>query len=131
MKSSYKLGRYVDQHLNSFSIIYDELDKMDSYFKTVEEMLQSMSPDGRMMNLTKVTLAEELHSLDLDPLLIDELASLATMSNYGQMPDSLHAVVGSVGLAGTGHGHKLQIDWIGVRFDETAVLTHKCFRHIL
>ena len=115
IQSSYKLGRFVDKLLSSFSSIYDELDNPDSYFKTVKEMLQSMSPEGKMMNLTRVTLTEELLSLDLNPLLIDGLATLATMSNYGQMPDSLHAFVGFVSLVGTGgslfsvHGGNKQI----------------------
>ena len=109
VESALKLEYFVDNLLKSFSSIYDELDKPDTHFKTVEEMLQLMSPVSRkgdssdeMMDLTKVTLAEKLLSLGLDPLLVEELVTVATRVNYGQMPDSLHAFVGSVGLAGTG-----------------------------
>ena len=109
VESAMKLEYFVDNLLKSFSNIYDELDKPDTYFETVEEMLKAMSPVSRtgdssdeMMELTKVTLAEKLLSLGVDPLLVDELVTVATRVNYGQMPDSLHAFVGSVGLAGTG-----------------------------
>jgi len=109
VESAMKLEYFVDNLLKSFSNIYDELDKPDTYFETVEEMLKAMSPVSRtgdssdeMMDLTKVTLAEKLLSLGVDPLLVDELVTVATRVNYGQMPDSLHAFVGSVGLAGTG-----------------------------
>ena len=109
VESALKLEYFVDNLLKSFSSIYDELDKPDTHFKTVEEMLQLMSPVSRkgdssdeMMDLTKVTLAEKLLSLGVDPLLVEELVTVATRVNYGQMPDSLHAFVGSVGLAGTG-----------------------------
>ena len=109
VESAFKLEYFVDNLLKSFSSIYDELDKPDTHFKTVEEMLQLMSPVSRkgdssdeMMDLTKVTLAEKLLSLGVDPLLVEELVTVATRVNYGQMPDSLHAFVGSVGLAGTG-----------------------------
>ena len=109
VESAFKLEYFVDNLLKSFSSIYDELNKPDTHFKTVEEMLQLMSPVSRkgdssdeMMDLTKVTLAEKLLSLGVDPLLVEELVTVATRVNYGQMPDSLHAFVGSVGLAGTG-----------------------------
>ena len=96
------MARFVDKLVNKFSSIYDELENPDKYFKSVAEMLESMEPDNEMMDLTKVTLAEKLDSLGIDQLLIDELATLATLGNYGQMPDSLHAFVGFVAMAGTG-----------------------------
>ena len=59
---------------------------------------------------------EKLLSIGVDALLIDELVTVATRVNYGnaflsssmnltldmsgQMPNTLHAFVGSVGLAG-------------------------------
>ena len=84
-KLSYKLARFVDKLVNKFS----------------RKMLESMELNDEM-DLTKVTLAEKLDSLDIDQLLINELATLATLGNYGQMPDSLHAFVGFVAMAGTG-----------------------------
>ena len=107
VESALKLEYFVDNLLKSFSTIYDKLDDPNTYYKTVEDFLIAMSPvsaagevSAEMMNLTSVTLKEKLQSIGVGDLLIDELVTVATRVNYGQMPDSVHAFVGAVGLAG-------------------------------
>jgi len=53
-----------------------------------------------MTDLAGVTLKDKLESLGVGDLLIDEMVTVATRVNYGQMPHSIHAFVGAVGLAG-------------------------------
>ena len=107
VESALKLEYFVDNLLKSFSTIYDKLDDPNTFYKTVEDFLIAMSPvsaagdiSAEMMNLTSVTLKEKLQSIGVGDLLIDELVTVATRVNYGQMPDKVHAFVGAVGLAG-------------------------------
>jgi len=101
-----KLDNFVTNLLTNFGNIYSKLNN-GAAFLTVEELLNGMSPVSRkgkpsqeMMDLTKISLKDKLESLGIDGLLIEELVTVATRVNYGQMPDKLHAFVGAVGLAG-------------------------------
>jgi len=107
LESALKLEYFVDNMLKSFTGIYSKLDNSDKYYKTVEEILKDMSPVSKtgevsteMKDLTSVTLKDKLVNLGVGDLLIDEMVTVATRVNYGQMPNSLHAFVGAVGLAG-------------------------------
>jgi len=57
-----------------------------------------MDPD--MVGLTTLSLKDKLAQLDLSKDVIEELVTVATRFNYGQMPDTVHAFVGAVGLIG-------------------------------
>jgi len=101
-----KLDNFVANLLKNFGTIYHKLDS-GAGFDTVAELLDGMSPVSRngersneMMDLTRITLKNKLTSMGLDYLLVEELVTVATRVNYGQMPNSLHAFVGAVGLAG-------------------------------
>lgn len=107
IESALKLEYFVDNLLESFTGIYQKIESGSKVYNTVTEMLRDMGPVTRdneaseeMVALTKITLREKLLSIGVDALLVDELVTVATRVNYGQMPDSLHAFVGSVGLAG-------------------------------
>jgi len=106
IRSLFKLDNFVTNLLNNFGNIYSKLDDGAAY-STVSELLDGMSPVSRkgkisqeMMDLTKISLKDKLESLNIDSLLIEELVTVATRVNYGQMPEELHAFVGAVGLAG-------------------------------
>ena len=74
--------------------------------KSVEDMLKVMSPNSRknksddhgMLDLTDHSLQTELLNQNQPQNLIDELVTVAVRVNYGQMPDTIHAFVGSVSL---------------------------------
>ena len=74
--------------------------------KSVEDMLKVMSPSSRknksddhgMLDLTDHSLQTELLNQNQPQNLIDELVTVAVRVNYGQMPDTIHAFVGSVSL---------------------------------
>ena len=107
VESALKLEYFVDNLLKSFTGVYEKLDNPETYYKTVKDFLLALSPVSKegeksteMYDLTKITLKEKLLSLGIDELMIDELVTVASRVNYGQMPDTLHAFVGSVGLAG-------------------------------
>lgn len=107
LESALKLEYFVDNLLKSFTGIYEKLESGSKVYTTVTEMLRDMGPLTRtketseeMVELTKITLREKLISIGVDALLVDELVTVASRVNYGQMPGSLHAFVGSVGLAG-------------------------------
>ena len=99
IRSLYKLDNFVTNLLSKFVTIYNRIDDGVG-FSTVGKLLEGMSADGEMLDLTRVTLQDKLASLDIDSLLVDELVTVATRVNYGQMPHILHALVGGVGLAG-------------------------------
>ena len=101
-----KLEYFIDNMLKSFSVIYDKLDAGE-FYNNVTELLLTMSPVSKtgdrseeMLELTRVTLSDKLRSLGIDQLLIDELVTVASRVNYGQLPETMHAFVGAVGLAG-------------------------------
>eukprot|EP00090_Calanus_glacialis_P045532 TRINITY_DN8508_c1_g1_i1.p1 TRINITY_DN8508_c1_g1~~TRINITY_DN8508_c1_g1_i1.p1 ORF type:complete len:491 (-),score=175.50 TRINITY_DN8508_c1_g1_i1:35-1507(-) len=106
IRSLMKLENFVANLLTNFGNIYSQLDSGVG-FSSVEELLNGMSPVSRkgkksqeMVDLTRITLNDKLESLGLDKVLIEELVTVATRVNYGQMPEKLHAFVGAVGLAG-------------------------------
>ena len=106
IESALKLEHFVSNLLTSFATIYEKLDSGRG-FRTVEDLLQEMSPVSRsgdvsseMMDLTKVTLREKLLEIGVSEIMVDEIVTVASRVNYGQMPAELHAFVGSVGLAG-------------------------------
>ena len=106
IESALKLEHFVSNLLTSFATIYEKLDSGRG-FRTVEDLLQEMSPvsksgdvSSEMMDLTKVTLREKLLEIGVSEIMVDEIVTVASRVNYGQMPAELHAFVGSVGLAG-------------------------------
>lgn len=56
--------------------------------------------DFLMNDLVQVSLSQELINQNLPLNLVDELVTAAVRTNYGQIPSSVHAFVGSVALAG-------------------------------
>ena len=105
--SALKLEYFVDNLLKSFTGIYEKLARPDTFYRTVADMLRDMSPVSRagepsseMLQLTAVTLREKLLSLGVGELLVEEMVTVAARVNYGQMPATIHAFVGAVGLAG-------------------------------
>jgi len=106
LESAFKLEYFIDNMLKSFTGIYSKLNS-EKFYMTVEDILKDMSPVSKtgevsteMTDLTGVTLKDKLESLGVGDLLIDEMVTVATRVNYGQMPHSIHAFVGAVGLAG-------------------------------
>jgi len=98
--------------LKSFEDIYPKLDKGAS-FDSVASLLSGMSPTSKhgeeseeMLALTKVSLRDQLLGgmVGVSPLLVDELATSAVRTNYGQWTGGLHAFVGGVSLAGAQDG---------------------------
>jgi len=101
-----KLQYFVKNLLSNFGNIYSKLNGGKGY-ATVIDLLNDMSPvskkgepSSEMVDLTKITLKKKLESLNIGEQLIEELVTVATRVNYGQMPGNVHAFVGSVGLAG-------------------------------
>ena len=106
--SMIKLHYFIQGMLEDFANIYPFLNDGNSV-DTVEDMLKVMSPISRknkslndygMLDLVKISLEAELLRQSQPQNLIDELVTVAVRVNYGQMPDSVHAFVGSVALAG-------------------------------
>jgi len=92
-----RLEKFFSDILTNFLGIYEKLEDGIGY-ATVTNILDAMGSD--MVGLTTVTLKEKLALLDLSKDVIDELVTVATRFNYGQMPDTVHAFVGAVGLIG-------------------------------
>ena len=106
--SMLKLHYFIQGMLEDFANIYPFLNDGHSV-DTVEDMLKVMSPNSRknkslndygMLDLVEISLENELLRQSQPQNLIDELVTVAVRVNYGQMPDSVHAFVGSVALAG-------------------------------
>ena len=92
-----RLETFFSDILTRFLGIYEKLEDGVGY-ATVTEILHAMDPD--MVGLTTLSLKEKLAQLDLSKDVIEELVTVATRFNYGQMPDTVHAFVGAVGLIG-------------------------------
>ena len=60
--------------------------------------------DDTCVFLSKIRLAEVFFVFTISLQFIDELATAAVRTNYGQMPDDIHAFVGEVALAGAENG---------------------------
>ena len=105
--SMLKLHYYINNMLDHFANIYTYLDD-GNWTENVTDMLKIMSPESRknrsndqlMLELSQISLQEELQRQNLPQNLIDELVMAAVRVNYGQTPFSTHAFVGSVALAG-------------------------------
>lgn len=76
-----------------------ELQEKGQVFNSPEEMLEAMSPS--LLNLTRSDTLAFLRSQQFSELFIEELAQAITYVNYGQ-DLSIHALVGSVAMAGAG-----------------------------
>jgi len=92
-----RLETFFSDILTNFLGIYDKLEDGTGY-ATVTEILDAMGSD--MVDLTTVSLRDKLALLDISKDVLEELVTVATRFNYGQMPDSVHAFVGAVGLIG-------------------------------
>lgn len=102
IRSLLKLETFFSNVLASFLTIYDKLES-GAGFSSVGELLEAMDPvsgQDDVLDLTKISLKDKLATLDLDSNLVKELVTVATKFNYGQLPDSVHAFVGAVGLIG-------------------------------
>lgn len=93
----FRLHQVISSTLDSFDSIYMRLAKGQS-FKSVKQMLTSM--DVSFVNLTEVTLYDHLVERVIEEKIIEELVNAATLVNYGQSSEKLHAFVGLVALAG-------------------------------
>ena len=60
--------------------------------------MNSMSPE--MMSLTRVSLEEHLLSLGIQEETIRDIVSVATKFNYGQLPATVHSLLGAISLIG-------------------------------
>ena len=60
--------------------------------------MTSMSPE--MMSLTRVSLEDHLLSLGIQEETIRDIVSAATKFNYGQLPVSVHSLLGAISLIG-------------------------------
>jgi len=101
-----KLENFYTNILSNFVTIYEKLENGVG-FLSVNKLLTGMDPVSKkgvsteeMLSLTKMSLKDKLASLNIDKLLVEELVSVATKFNYGQMPDGVHSFVGAVGLIG-------------------------------
>ena len=102
LRTLLKLETFFSNVLTSFLTIYDKLESGVGY-STVAELLGAMetvSGDSDMLHLTRMSLKDKLDTLDIDSLVVEELVTVATKFNYGQLPDTVHAFVGAVGLIG-------------------------------
>ncbi len=108
-----KLYYYIQNMLVNFGQIYPKLNE-GNYVETVADLLRAMAPTSRkgdafsekdsMLDLTDLSLEEELLKQGLPKQLSDELVMAAARVNYGQTTRNLHAFVGSVALAGAQGG---------------------------
>jgi len=97
LTSLLRLETFFSDVLAKFLGIYKKLDSGVQY-GTVTEILEAMDTD--MVDLTSQSLKNKLIQLDLSNEVIEQLVTVATRFNYGQMPDHVHAFVGAVGLIG-------------------------------
>jgi len=140
--SLFKLDNFVQNLLKNFKSIYSKLAKGHSY-ETVEDLLISMGPVSKsgenseeMVNLTRVSLNDKLVSLGINDRLIEELVTVATRVNYGQMPKEMHAFVGAVGLAGVDgdlwavEGGNVQVVKCAIEMSKATVMHRKVIKII-
>lgn len=132
--SMLKLHYYISNMLDHFGAIYAFLDR-GNYTDNLEDMLKIMTPtsrknksDDKLMNdLTQVSLSEELSNVNMAQNLIEELVTAAVRVNYGQVPDQVHAFVGSVALAGA-EGDLWSIEGGNHLLAEKLLLSSKAYR---
>ncbi len=97
----FRMRSYLQGMLAEFGNYYDVIDK-GQWSADVTDVLNSMNPT--FLNDTDESLRQRLVAVGLTKELIDELVMIAVRTNYGQTPDSVHAFVGSVALAGATDG---------------------------
>lgn len=95
-----KLQDYISDIVGKFERIYG-LQKSGFAFPSVNDLLAGT--DLELAEALHITIKEALRHDGFSKLLIDELATAATVVNYGQTTD-IHKFVGSVALAGAGAG---------------------------
>jgi prenylcysteine oxidase/farnesylcysteine lyase len=110
LMSVLKLNYYITAMLDNFGRVYPYLER-GNYVESVTDLLKIMAPQSRkepdemaMLDLTTISLEDELLRQSLPQQLIDELVMAAVRTNYGQSPFGVHAFVGSVALAGAQGG---------------------------
>jgi len=96
-----KLENFFSTVLSSFLTIYEKLEKQVR-FSSVKELLDGMDNVDKytMESLSHNSLKAVLSEIGLEGKVIEELVTVATKFNYGQMPSTVHALVGSIGLIG-------------------------------
>ncbi|KAI4310826.1 hypothetical protein MLD38_035778 [Melastoma candidum] len=94
--SLFKMKTFVEETVGRF-LKYYECSDSRPVFETVDEMLKWSG----LYNLTTHTLEEELISIGLSPLLINELITVITRINYGQSV-RISGLAGAVSMAGSG-----------------------------
>jgi len=93
-----KLEKFYQNVLHHFVKIYDLLEAGEGY-GSVSEMLVAMSPE--FIKLTQTSLYDHLTvNVDLDEQLVNDIVSVASKFNYGQLPADIHSFVGAVALIG-------------------------------
>ena len=102
LRTLLKLETFFSNVLTSFLTIYGKLESGVGYSSVAELLgtMETVSGDSDMLDLTKMSLRNKLDTLDIDNLVVEELVTVATKFNYGQLPDTVHAFVGAVGLIG-------------------------------
>merc|ERR1739846_18410 len=90
------MNNYVSNMLENFARIYPFMDKADgvNFFHNVYNMLDQMTPrktrnskqnQDSMSEQLNISLRDQLIDLGINEILIDELVSVASRVNYGQV----------------------------------------------
>lgn len=85
--------------IEDFTEIYSLQDR-GQYFVNVTELLSAMNTD--FPKLLKISMKETLLHLGYSEKLINELAQVATIVNYGQEVDKIQSFIGFTSLAAKG-----------------------------
>ena len=95
-----RLRGFVHDMLWHFKQVYPKLDHGQTYNNALD-LLNDMYPSSSYPSLLTESLHSALKHAGINELLINELGRIATRVNYGQLPEAIHAFVGSVAIAGT------------------------------
>lgn len=95
-----RLESLTNEFISHFQNIY-ELQNRGLAYDNVESMLSAM--DAKLLNLTSTKFEVFLKERGYRQEFIEELVQAITYVNYGQ-PASIHALVGSISVAGAGNG---------------------------
>lgn len=94
----YRLKSYVKTYIDTFCDVYKLQDRGVS-FRSCAEFLHTLSP--RFVELSQRSLHDLLLNDErFNPRLVDEIASIACLTNYGQSTQQLNAFCGLISLAG-------------------------------
>ena len=101
LRSLYNMNSLVSDLLQKFAKVYTFLDF--GHWKDTEAMLNTIGgqPTNRLIGRS---LTQDLEGHAVGRTLIEELVTVAVRVNYGQMPESIHAFVGYISLAGAEGG---------------------------